>query len=222
MIMLRVLASASAVSAAGALPPAAKLELHRKINNVGQPQTSQWVVQLAPATADLAACGALCAAYENATHISAHLRRCQSFTRFTDGTACFGHLDPVWLPLSGVSGEATVADSGLVLRPCASDFDCSHNGECGSGGACSCSQGWTGRRCETLDVLPVDKKKYGFSPQDSQGRNRSSWGGSVLAHNGVWHMWAARMANYCGIGQWCGAPTTWSITRHDSPNHLGL
>jgi len=167
------------------------------------PQTSQWVVLLADTSADLNACGALCAAYENATARGAHLDRCLSFTRFTNGSACYGHVDPQWLPLSGVCGGcATVADSGKVLRPCASDFDCSYNGKCGSGGACTCGQGWTGRRCETLDVLPVDKAKYGFSPQDSQGRNRSSWGGSILSMNGVWHMWAARMENYCGIGQW--------------------
>ena len=24
----------------------------------------------------------------------------------------------------------------------------------------------------------------------------------MLSEKGVWHMWAARMANYCGIGQW--------------------
>eukprot|EP00036_Acanthoecidae_sp_10tr_P012986 CAMPEP_0206288316 /NCGR_PEP_ID=MMETSP0106_2-20121207/1553_1 /ASSEMBLY_ACC=CAM_ASM_000206 /TAXON_ID=81532 /ORGANISM="Acanthoeca-like sp., Strain 10tr" /LENGTH=351 /DNA_ID=CAMNT_0053718865 /DNA_START=128 /DNA_END=1180 /DNA_ORIENTATION=- len=67
--------------------------------------------------------------------------------------------------------------------------------------ACAC-QGWTGRRCETLDLLPVDRQRYGFSPVDASGQNLSSWGGSVLAENGVWHMWAARMVDFCGIGQW--------------------
>jgi len=36
---------------------------------------------------------------------------------------------------------------------------------------------------------------------DAQGNNLSSWGGSILSENGVWHMWAARMVNYCGIGE---------------------
>ena len=194
--------------------PSLELELHYNVSNVnnGRPQ-SQWVVQLAASTEDLRACGTLCAAYDNAAN-GVHLRRCQSFTRLaaTPGP-CYGHLDPQWLPLSGVSGgatPATVADSGLVLRPCASDFDCSYNGRCTSSSTsststsasvCACSQGWTGRRCQTLDLLPVDRAKYGFSPQDSRGQNLSSWGGSVLSHNGVWHMWAARMENYCGIGQ---------------------
>ena len=187
-------------------PPPPHLELHPRINNVGAPKTSQWVVQLASSSPSLAACGALCAAYYNESR-GAHLTQCQSFTRFTNDTACYGHLDPIWLPLSGVSGDAakvtTVADSGLVLRPCMSDFDCSYNGECVAlRGACRCSQGWTGRRCAMLDVLPVDKAKYGFLPRDSSGRNRSSWGGSVLSNNGVWHMWAARMESHCGIGQW--------------------
>ena len=195
-----------AAAAAAAPHKLASVELHYNVSNLGQPLASQWVVQLSAATADLPACGALCAAYENASQ-GAHLSRCQSFTRFVDeaaagkGGSCYGHLDPQWLPLSGVRGGATVADSGLVLRPCASDFDCSYNGRCGSG-ACECSQGWTGRRCQTLDLLPVDRSKYGFLPQDSAGQNRSSWGGSVLSSQGVWHMWAARMENYCGIGQW--------------------
>ena len=183
----------------------AHLELHPRINNIGAPKPSQWVVQLASSSPSLAACGTLCAAYYNESR-GVHLTECQSFTRFTNGTACYGHLDPSWLPLSGVSGDAAktvVADSGLVLRPCMSDFDCSYNGECvARSSACRCSQGWTGRRCATLDVVPVDKLKYGFLPRDSAGRNRSSWGGSVLSHNGVWHMWAARMASHCGIGQW--------------------
>ena len=48
----------------------------------------------------------------------------------------------------------------------------------------------------------LDRKKYGFLPTDKSGKNLSSWGGSVLSEGGTWHMWAARMVNYCGIGQW--------------------
>ena len=112
---------------------------------------------------------------------------------------CYGHVDPVWLPLSGTDAAsgAAIADSGLVVRRCESAFDCSHNGACADG-LCACTQGWTGRRCETLDLLPVDRAKYGFSPTDKLGQNLSSWGGSILSEGGVWHMWAARMVNY-----WC-------------------
>ena len=186
---------AATAAAAKTMP---ELELHYNVSNIAQQQPSRWVVKLSSATPSLAACGALCAAYENASN-GAHLSRCQSFTRFAAG-GCLGRVDPRWLPLSGVKGGVTVADSGMVLWPCASAFDCSHNGQCGSGGMCTCSQGWTGRRCQALDLLPVDRSKYGFSPQDSLGQNLSSWGGSVLSNNGVWHMWAARMVNYCGIG----------------------
>jgi|EP01047_Picozoa_sp_COSAG01_P058908 hypothetical protein len=192
--------------AAAAAAATASLELHYNVSNLGNKPpaaSSQWVVQLAATSADLPACGALCAAYENASY-GAHLGKCLSFTRFVaGGGSCYGHLDPEWLPLSGVSGGVIVADSGQVLRPCTSDFDCSYNGRCGtSSGACECTQGWTGRRCQTLDLMPVDRTKYGFLPTDSAGRNLSSWGGSVLSFQGVWHMWAARMVNYCGIGQW--------------------
>ena len=38
--------------------------------------------------------------------------------------------------------------------------------------------------------------------QDKLGQNLSSWGGSILSEGGVFHMWAARMVNYCGIRQW--------------------
>lgn len=51
-------------------------------------------------------------------------------------------------------------------------------------------------------MLPLVPTRYGFSPTDGNGNNLSSWGGSIMSENGVWHMWAARMVNYCGIGQW--------------------
>ncbi len=191
----------------------ASLQLHYNTSNLGEqlsdPRNARiapWVVFLSPGTTDLEQCGRLCAQYQNG---SGPFAFCQSFTRYAAsvGSArpgdCYGHLDPIWLPLSGLnsSNGAVLADSGLVLRPCSTAFDCSHNGLC-SAGTCECTQGWTGRRCQTLDLLPVDRSKLGFSPQDTARRNLSSWGGSVLSENGVWHMWAARMTNYCGIGQW--------------------
>ena len=91
-------------------------------------------------------------------------------------------------------------DSGEVLWPCTSALDCSLNGKC-VGGACSCSAAWTGHRCQTLTLQPVDKSKMGFVPT-KDGRNMSSWGGSVQAAGGRWHMWAARMDFHCGIQAW--------------------
>lgn len=175
------------------------IEFHRNVSNLREPMVSEWVVRLAEHTDTLEACGVLCSKYENET-AAKHLGRCRSFTRFkTNDGACYGHLDPQWLPLSGVENGKTIADSGVVLWPCLTDFDCSYNGQCG-GGVCMCSQGWRGHFCQTLDLVPVDKLKYGFLPRDSRGEDLSSWGGSVLGHRGKWHMWAARMENYCGIG----------------------
>ena len=194
---------------AAAAEQAPTLEFHPNVTNLGGggPFPSQWVLSLSNTTADLAACGALCANY-HAPGPAGPLSRCQSFTRVTatdpaSGSqfrvppGCYGHVDPVWLPLPGVDPAtgAVLAGSGLVVRPCESAFDCSHNGAC-TAGVCDCTQGWTGRKCETLDLLPVDRAKYGFSPTDKLGQNLSSWGGSILSEGGVWHMWAARMVNY--------------------------
>ena len=232
---------AGLILALGILAPAApapSLEFHYNVTNIGGRVPSPWVVLLGQDTADVAACGSLCLQYQNGT---GPLSRCRTFTRFAVATPpdrvlagyCYGHLDPVWLPLSGRNATTTLADSGLVHRACENDFDCSYNGRCSAAGGCQCSQGWVGRRCQTLDLLPVDRAKYGFSPQDERGQNLSSWGGSILSHNGTWHMWyvplapcnpplvcvashmmpprAARMVNYCGIGQW---EQNSMVTRH--------
>ena len=186
------------------------LELHPNITNLGPnlappdlPRLAPFVVELGNDTSDLAACGSACAAFEDAPPADPLLTRCQSFTRFTATGRCFGHLDPTWIPLSGIDSSGfSAADSGVVVRACETDGDCSYNGRCASGGTCSCSQGWKGRRCQTLDLLPVDKHKLGFAPTDARGQNESSWGGSILHIAGTWHGWFAKMANYCGIGQW--------------------
>ena len=188
--------------------PAPAVEFHPNVSNqinLRTPTLSAFLVLLGRGTEDLQSCADLCVHYENSTS-GPHLSRCLSFSRFKNATEsvsvgdCYGHADPVWLPLSGLVGEVPVVDSGRVIHPCTptegSSFECSHNGICIAGGVCKCSQGWTGRRCETLDLLPVDRAKYGFLPTDAKGQNLSSWGGSVMSENGVWHMWAARMVNY--------------------------
>jgi hypothetical protein len=216
MLLLLLAGSLWLVAPAAAAAPGA-LELHPNVSNqinlndpasgASSPPAGATAL-LGRGTADLQACGELCASYENPT-AGPHLRQCQSFTRFANATSassagdCWGQMTSVWLPLSGVVAGVPVVDSGRVNRPCTptagkSSFECSHNGVCSAAGVCECTQGWTGRRCETLDVLPVDRKKYGFLPTDDKGQNFSSWGGSILSEGGVWHMWAARMVNY-----WC-------------------
>jgi hypothetical protein len=152
------------------------IELHPNVSNLGEhlqrptedTEWARWVVLLSTTTADAAACGELCAQYRNGSDDSDPLALCRSFTRYAAPVSggvvagwCFGHRDPIWLPLSGVDATTgtMIVDSGLVVRPCASAFDCSHNGVCNASGVCDCSQGWTGRRCETLDLVPVDRAK---------------------------------------------------------------
>lgn len=91
------------------------LELHWNITNLGEqthdplsglkPGWSQFVVLLANHTADLKECGSLCAEY---THTAGPRAECRSFSRYATAVGamtgvgyCFGHLDPIWLPLSG-------------------------------------------------------------------------------------------------------------------------
>eukprot|EP00911_Craspedida_sp_UC1_P001996 UC1_evm3s1538 len=125
---------------------------------------------------------------------------------------------PSWVPLEAIGADA--ADSGTVDWPCTDDLGCSLNGKCiivdrlqprqaqaqaqhalrlENSGHCLCNSGWTGRRCESLDLLPVNRAHLGFNPMDKNGTNMSSWGGSVQQINGTWHMWAVLLTNHCGI-----------------------
>lgn len=62
--------------------------------------------------------------------------------------------------------------------------------------------GWTGKRCETLDLLPA-QLLAGYRHTEA-GRNISSWGAPVLRHpkTGVYHAWPAEMTHFCGINAW--------------------
>ena len=169
-------------------------------------------------TDSLAACGAACIAWQppptataaDAVDAAGAVLRCRSFTRYGNPYApntslagrCFGHIDGAWLPLPQDSDRRGTIDAGAVAWPCATDLDCSLNGKCGgsSAGVCACDVGWEGRRCESLDLLPVDRAVLGFSPTRAGGVNMSSWGGSVQQRNGTWHMWASLLAHHCGIG----------------------
>ncbi|CAK0908752.1 unnamed protein product [Prorocentrum cordatum] len=86
---------------------------------------------------------------------------------------------------------------------CASPRDCSYNGHCGASSACVCAPQWTGPRCETLNLLPA-RKDGGFRSPHAAPEHISSWGGSILydESDGLWHMFAAEMANGCGINHW--------------------
>lgn len=159
---------------------------------------SPWLVVLG-AAGSLEDCGALCVAWRG----TGTQARCTGFTRFAapqaNGSNCFGNTDGAWMPLPAPQGGV---DCGEVAWPCdGDDAACSLNGVCGADGACACDAGWTGRRCGTLDLAPVDRAQLGFNPEED-GRNMSSWGGSVVAHGGAWHMYASRLDNHCGISSY--------------------
>jgi hypothetical protein len=168
-------------------------------NQIGQNETEiEWVLIFGH-TDTLGDCQKLCVEYKNATDPA---EKCHSFTYFaTDqrwGQAggCYGRTDPAWSLIPGMNGIA----NGFVEWPCEDEMDCSLNGKCAAG-TCTCNRGWKGKRCEILKLAPIDRKKIGFDPT-KDGKNMSSWGGSVQQVEGKWHMWAVELANHCGIGSY--------------------
>jgi len=100
------------------------------------------------------------------------------------------------LTATAAGGSARAAGTGTG---CQSDDDCHLNGVCSTGsGVCSCVPEWTGPSCGQLNLLPAKVRPTGG--YDEVGN--SSWGGSIVEHNGTWHMMAARMVGHCGLGAW--------------------
>ena len=168
---------------------------------------SEFVKLLGPSES-ASACASLCRAY-----VGGNGSECRSFSRFSSehenatlAGLCFGHTDRVWLPL-----RVAKVDAGLLTRACRTDLDCSLNGICSGApddldvdaeAACACDPGWTGERCESLDLLPVDADVLGFDPRSEDGRNMSSWGGGILQLGDAFHLWASELANHCGISSY--------------------
>ena len=75
---------------------------------------------------------------------------------------------------------------------CTDDVHCSLNGVCQTG-VCVCDAGWTGPRCSTLQLAPAAVAN-GYRQPD-----RSSWGGTVLKADGVFHMFVEELVNSCGL-----------------------
>ena len=99
---------------------------------------------------------------------------------------------------------------------CSNDEDCSLNGVCVNN-SCLCDPGWTtlpfgpnntlSPGCGYLDFLPSPISACGNACAFHGGdggvdRKTTSWGGSVLFEDGRYWMFAAEMANHCGLGQW--------------------
>merc|ERR1719506_2408087 len=45
-------------------------------------------------------------------------------------------------------------------------------------------------------------KGTGLHTREADGSITSSWGGTVLYEEGMYHMWAAEMTRHCGIDSW--------------------
>ena len=94
------------------------------------------------------------------------------------------------------------------LLACLSNTDCSLNGICTHATAttsfCTCNSAWTGTNCDVLNVKPIHRNYAGYRRVDSNGKNISSWGASVLYSetDHKWHMWNAEIINNCGLDAW--------------------
>jgi predicted amidohydrolase len=83
---------------------------------------------------------------------------------------------------------------------------CSLNGEF-DGKACVCDSGWIGKTCGTLDLLPVSAKQPGngstkglvYPPPELR---MSSWGGGIVSHGGMFHLYVSEMGGHCGLESW--------------------
>eukprot|EP01052_Picozoa_sp_SAG31_P011976 SAG31_NODE_690_length_12796_cov_4.634559_8_plen_304_part_00 len=97
------------------------------------------------------------------------------------------------MPLQLVLGAMAVAAAAAV--GCRDDEGCSLNGVCASG-ACHCYAPWAGPSCGTLETLPQPRvPAYG-------GAGNASWGGSVVAAGGAYHLYVSTMTEGCGLLDW--------------------
>lgn len=81
---------------------------------------------------------------------------------------------------------------------CASDLDCSLNGEC-KAGKCACDKPWSGDACETMNFKPVTfPQGYGMSP------NLTTWGGNAIYDDKTqeYHIYVSAMTNGCPLSTW--------------------
>ncbi len=92
---------------------------------------------------------------------------------------------------------------------CTSGADCSLNGVCNPSGVCECDAGWGGAACQYLQLgtssvaygVPAAAGAHPLLLHTSSGQV-SSWGGSVLEVDGLFHMWAAEIVGGCGMRDW--------------------
>ena len=172
-----------------------------QVYNVANSKASTTTVKYLGLTNSSAKCADLCVA---------HAIRCWSFTWHNiPGNfyhQCFGILSPRWSP----TPDSEEIVSGIIEWPCRNDHDCSLNGICSQdnsgdslyiGKSCKCDSSWSGKRCETLKLLPATRGAR-YRGVDN-GHNTSSWGGAVVKGiDGRYHLYAAEITEHCGIGAW--------------------
>lgn len=98
-------------------------------------------------------------------------------------------------------------NDGNASPSCLTSVDCAMNGECvkpnpsdaQSPGRCRCFDGWKGSSCEVLDLLPVDPRRGGLRLPN---HDSSTWGGSVIYREGLYHMFASEIIYNCGLYAW--------------------
>lgn len=94
-----------------------------------------------------------------------------------------------------------------IQGSCITSVDCAMNGQCikpprsdaQSPGQCECFDGWRGATCEILDLMPVDPLHAGLRLLD---HDSSTWGGSVIFRDGLYHMFASEIIWNCGLYSW--------------------
>ena len=99
---------------------------------------------------------------------------------------------------------------------CTTDLDCSLNGDCVKG-ACICDPAWSASpQCDVLALKRQPRNNGTFLGYKNQ--TAASWGGNVVFHDGVYHLFVAQMVGNCGLGQW---GTNSKIVRAESSSPLG-
>ncbi len=136
---------------------------------------------------------------------------CRSFVYFhhdygnssTSGwrSLCYARIDDAWLGGAGPVPSDGAVTSGLLtdVPDCETADQCERNGQCIMG-KCACAQGWTGRFCQTLALLPA-RKGSGYHRE-----NTASWGGSIIPPDvsglDKYQMFAAEFDLHCGFNAW--------------------
>jgi hypothetical protein len=88
----------------------------------------------------------------------------------------------------------------LAARGAAGASECSgNNGALVASGACRCKDGWRGPDCGALDLVDGGRQLW---PPASRFGEASSWGASVVAHDGAHWIFVSEMAAGCGLATW--------------------